>query len=139
MIPWGCSIHLHPDECRLEVPSRGIDTKLLVTVSNRILVNFADFEGMEEHDSDVWTTKRERESEETATESEVTEGTEETITDPEEALAKRTRRGVPRKSRVPRKRPLPAHVQLSLALQSELRTLQRAAARGSAASAAEWA
>ena len=33
----------------------------------------------------------------TGTESEMTEGTEETITDPEEAPAKRTRRGVPRK------------------------------------------
>ena len=24
LIPWGCSIHLYPDECRLEIPSRGI-------------------------------------------------------------------------------------------------------------------
>ena len=38
-----------------------LDTKLLVTTSNHILVNLADFAGMEEHDSDVWTTKRERE------------------------------------------------------------------------------
>ena len=62
LIPWGCSIHLYPDECRLEVPSCGIDAKLLVTTSNHILVNLAD---VEEHDSDVWTTKRERESAET--------------------------------------------------------------------------
>ena len=34
LIPWGCSIHLYPDECRLEIPSRGIDAKLLVTTSN---------------------------------------------------------------------------------------------------------
>ena len=54
-------------------------------------------------------------------------------------LQKRTRRGVPRKPRVPRKKPPPAYSQLSLALQSELRKLQLAAARGSSASASEWA
>ena len=44
----------------------------------------------EEHDYDVWTSKkRGRESEETGTESEMTDGTEETITDPQEAPAKR--------------------------------------------------
>ena len=96
LIPWGCSVHLHPDECRLEIPSRGIDTKLLVTTSNHIFVNFADFEGMEEPDYDVWSSKRGIDSEETSTESDMTEGTEETITDPEEVPAKRTRRGVRR-------------------------------------------
>ena len=55
-----------------------------------------------------------------------TDGIEETITDPNEAPTKLTRRGVPRK-------------RLSLALQSELRKLQHAAARGSSASEAEWA
>ena len=40
---WCCSIHLYPDECRLEIPSRGMEAKLLVTTSNHILVNFADF------------------------------------------------------------------------------------------------
>ena len=87
LIPWGCSIHLYPDECWLAIPSRGIDAKLLVTSSNHILVNLEDFPGMEEHGNNVWATKRERESEETGTESEMTEGTKETITDPEEALA----------------------------------------------------
>ena len=29
LIPCGCSIHLYPDECRLEIPARGIDAKLL--------------------------------------------------------------------------------------------------------------
>ena len=96
-IPWGCSIHLYPDECRLEIPSRGIDAKLLVTTSNHILVNLADFAGMEEPGYDVWTSKRGRESEDTGTESELTDGTEETVTDPEEVPAKRTRRGVPGK------------------------------------------
>ena len=139
LIPWGCSIHLYPDECRLEVPSRGIDAKLLVAISNHIFVNFADFASMEEPDYGVWTSKRGSESEETGTESEMTEWTEETITDPEEVPAKRTRRGVPRKPGVPRKRPPPAYIQLSPALQSELRKLQHAAARGSSASAAEWA
>ena len=31
LIPWGCSIQLYPDACRLEIPSRGIDAKLHVT------------------------------------------------------------------------------------------------------------
>ena len=65
LIPWGCSIHLYPDECRLEIPSRGTDAKLLVTTSNHILVNLADFAGVEEPDYDVWTSKRGRESEDT--------------------------------------------------------------------------
>ena len=90
LIPWGSSIHLYPDECRLKITSRGIDAKLLVTTSNHILVNLADFEGMDEPDYDVWTSKRGRDSEETDTESDMTEGTEETITDPEEVPAKRS-------------------------------------------------
>ena len=139
LLPWGCSIHLYPDECRLEIPSRGNDAKLLVTTSNHILVNLADFEGVDEPDDDVWTSKRGRDSEETGTESDMTEGTEETITDPEEVPAKRSRRRVPRKPRVPRKKTPPAYIQSSPALQSELRKLQHAAARGSSASAAEWA
>ena len=130
---------MYPDECRLEIPSRGIDAKLLVTTSNHILVYLADFEGVDEPDYDVWTSKRGRDSEETGTESDMTEGTEETITDPEEVPAKLSQRGVPRKPRVPRKKPPPAYIQLSPSLQSELRKLQHAAARGSSASAAEWA
>ena len=64
LIPWGCSIHLYPDECRLEIPSRGIDAKLLVTTSNHILVHLADFEGVDEPDyvcgprNDAETVKR---------------------------------------------------------------------------------
>ena len=98
------------------IPSRGIDAKLHVTTSNHILVNLADFECMDEPDYDVWTSKRGRDSEETGTESDMTEGTEETITDPEEVLAKRSRRGAPRKRTVPRKKPPPAYVQLSPAV-----------------------
>ena len=139
LIPWGCSIHLYPDGCRFKIPSRGIDAKLFVTTSNHILVNLADFEGMDEPNYDVWTSKRGRDSEETGTESDMTEGTEETITDPEEVPAKRSRRGGPSKPRVPGKKPPPAYIQLSPALQSELRKLQHAAARGSSASAAQWA
>ena len=123
LIPWDCSIHLYPDECRLDIPPRGIDASLLVTTSNHILVNLADFECMNEPDYDVWTSKRGRDSEETGTESDMTEGTEETLTDPEEVPAKRTRRGVPGKPRVPRKRPPPPGIQLSPALQSELRKI----------------
>ena len=92
MIPLCCSIQLYPDECRLEIPSRGIDAKLLVTTSNHILVNLADSEGMEQLNYDVWTSKRGRDSEETGTESDMTEGTEETITDPTEVPAKRSRK-----------------------------------------------
>ena len=62
------------------------------TQPNHIHVNLADFAGMEEPDYDVWTSKRGRDSEETGTESDMTEGTEETITDPEEVPAKRSRR-----------------------------------------------
>ena len=47
-----------------------------MTTSNHILVNFADFEGMEEPDYDVWTSKRGRNSEDTGTESDMIEGTE---------------------------------------------------------------
>ena len=64
LIPWGCSIHLSPGECRLEIPSRGIDAKLLVTTSNHILVNLADFAGVEEPDHNVWiSTQNECEAE----------------------------------------------------------------------------
>ena len=129
---------MYQDECRLEIPSRGIVAKLHVTTSNHILVNLADFAEMEEHDYDVWISKRGRDSEETGTESEMTDGTEETITDPEEAPAKRTRRGMSRKPRASRKTSPPAEIQLSPVLQSELRKLQHAAARGSSVSAAEW-
>ena len=135
LIPWHCSIHLYPDECRLEIPSRGIDAKLHVTTSSHTLVNRADFEGVDEPDYDVWTSKRGRDNEETSTESDMTQRTEETIIDPEEVPAIRSRRGVPRK---PREKPPPAYIQLSPALHSELRKLQHAAARGSSASAAEW-
>ena len=67
----------------------------------------------------------------------MTDETEETFTDPDEAPAKRTRREVPGKPRALRKKPPRAHIQLSPALQSDLRKLQHAAARGSSASAAE--
>ena len=62
-----------------------------MTTSKHILVNLLDFAGMEEPDYDVWTSKRGRDSEETGTESEMTEGTEETITDQEEVPTKRSR------------------------------------------------
>ena len=52
---------IHP---LVEIPSRGIDAKLLVTTSNHILVNLADFEDVDEPDYDVWTSKRGRDSEE---------------------------------------------------------------------------
>ena len=57
LISWGCSIHLYPDECHLEIPSRGIVAKLLVSTSSHIRVNLADFAFMEEPDYDVWTSK----------------------------------------------------------------------------------
>ena len=45
-----------------------------MTSSNHILVKFADFECMNEPDFDVWTSNRGRDSEETGTESDMTEG-----------------------------------------------------------------
>ena len=60
--------HLYPDECRLEIPFREIDAKLLATTSNHILANLADFAGTEELDEDVWTSKRGRDSEDTGAE-----------------------------------------------------------------------
>ena len=65
---------MYPDECRLEIPSRGIDAKLLVTTSNHIFVNLADSDGVDEPDCDVWTSKRDRNTEETGIESDMTEG-----------------------------------------------------------------
>ena len=129
---------MYPDERRLEIVLRGIDAKLLVTTSNHILVNLADFAGMEEPDCDAWTSKRGRDSEETSTESDMTEGTEETATDPEEVPYKTF---TERSSKITEssEKPLPAYIQLSPALQSELRKLQNAAARGSSASAVVWA
>ena len=44
LIPCGCFIHLFPEECRLEIASRGMDAKLHVTSWNHILFNLADFE-----------------------------------------------------------------------------------------------
>ena len=58
LIPWGCSINLYPDECRLEIPSWDIDAKLFVTTSNHTLVNLADFAGTEKPDCDVWTSMK---------------------------------------------------------------------------------
>ena len=92
---------------------------------------------MDEPDYDVWASKRGRGSVETGTESDMTEETEETITDHEEVPAKRSRRGAPRKPRVPRKKPPQAYIQLSPALQSELKKCSMQLQE--AQSAAKWA
>ena len=66
--------------------------------------------------------RNEEHSEETGTESEMTEGTEETITDPVEfLLPSRTRRGMPRKPTVPRKIPTSSiySVEFSFAIRAE--------------------
>ena len=73
--PLGMSIHLYPDECRLEIPSREIDAKLHVTTSNHILVNLADFAGTEEHDYDVWTSNEDVKVNRQVPRSEMTDGT----------------------------------------------------------------
>ena len=138
LIPWGCSIHMYPDECRLEIASRGIDAKLLVTISNHILVNLADFEGVDELDYDVWTSKRVRDSEETGTETDMTEGVEETITDLERGSCKTfTERSSMKTESCEKETTFSIHsVESSIAIRIE-ENLQHAAARGLSASAAE--
>ena len=74
-----------------------------MTTSNHILANLAGFEGLDEPDYDVWTSKRGRNSEETGTESDMTEGIEETTTDPEEVPAKRSRKRSSKKTECPEK------------------------------------
>ena len=61
-----------------------------------------------------------------------------TETDADIVPEKRRRRGAHHKPRPPRKNNPPATIQLSLALQSELKKLQQVAARGSGVSKAEW-
>ena len=70
----------------------------------------------------------------------MTEGTEETITDPEEAPAKRTMKRSAKKTEGAEKETTTSiySVESGFAI-TELRKLQHAAARGSSASAAEWA
>ena len=74
--------------------------------------------------------RNEAETMKRGTESDMTEGT-------EELLAKNVHEKELQENRGPRKKPPPAYIQLSPALQSELRNLQHAAARDSSASAAE--
>ena len=57
LLPWRSSIHLYPGDPWLEIPSRGIKTKLMVTTSNHVLVNIADFGDDLEIDGDVLASK----------------------------------------------------------------------------------
>ena len=43
LLPKGSSIHLYLGDCWLEIPSRGIKVKLMVTTSNHVSVNMAHF------------------------------------------------------------------------------------------------
>ena len=45
LLRWCSSVHLYPADCYLDIPSRGIKAKLMVTTSNQVLVNMADLVG----------------------------------------------------------------------------------------------
>ena len=58
LIPWGCSIHLYPDECRLGIPSRGIgacDRLEYPPSKRRVAVNHAEtFNDIVSMDVNFW-------------------------------------------------------------------------------------
>ena len=104
----------------------------MVTTSNQVLVNMADFGDDLEIEGDVLAAKRSNEDDDTSGgESDGTSGTSaSTESDADVLPEKRRRRGAHRKPRPPSKNNPPALVQLSLALQSELKKLQQGATRG---------
>ena len=72
----GSSNHLYPGDGWLEIPSRGIKAKLMVTTSNRVFVNTADFGEDLEVERDVLAAKRSHQDDDnTGGESDGTSGT----------------------------------------------------------------
>ena len=65
LLPWGHRLNCILFDCWLEIPSRGIKAKLLVTTSNHVLVNMADFVDDLELEGDVLAAKRSHEDEDT--------------------------------------------------------------------------
>ena len=66
LLPWGSSVHLYLGDCWVEIPSRGIKTKLMVTTSNQLLMNMADFVDDLEIEGNVLDAKRSHEDDDTS-------------------------------------------------------------------------
>ena len=133
------SIQLYLGECWL-LPSRGFKAKLMVTTSDHVLVNMADFGGDLVIEGDVLAAKRSDEDDDTTGgESDGTFGTSaSTESDAESTPEKRRRPGANHKPRPPKSNNPLACNQLSLVLQSEVRKLQHVDLRGAGVSKAEW-
>ena len=140
VLPWGSSVHLYAGDCWLEIPSGGVKAQFMVTTSNRLLVNVAEFGDGPEVEGDVLAAKRSDEDEDTSGGG--TDGksgaSASTGSDAESIPEKRRRRGAHYKPRPPRKNTPPAFIQLSAALQPELRKLQHVAAGVAGVSRAAW-
>ena len=108
----------YPGDGWLEIPSRRIEAKLMVTTSNHVLVNMADFGDDLEIEGDVLAARRSHEDDDTSGgESGETSGTSaSTESDADVVPEKRGCRGAYHKPRPPRKNNPPAFIQLSLAL-----------------------
>ena len=131
-LPWCSSIHLYPGDCWLEIPSRGIKAKLMVTTSNHVLLNMADFGDDHEIDGSV-AGKRSHDDDNGRT-----SGTSAPSECDADAVPVKSRRGGAfHKSRPPRKNNPLAFIQQSRAL-SEMKKLQQVSTRESCLSKAVW-
>ena len=112
----------------------------MVRTSNHVLVNMAGFCDDLEIERDVLAAQRSHEDEHTSGgESDGTSGTSaSTESDADVVPEKRRRRVAYHKPRPPTKKNRPVVIQLSPALQSELKKLQQVATRGSGTSKALW-
>ena len=140
LLSWSSSIHQHPGDCWLEIPSRGSKAKMMVTTSNHLFVNMADF-GDLEIEGDVLAAKRSHEDDDTSGgESDGTPPTwASTECDADIVPEKRRRRGAYHRPGPARKKKNPrAFTRRSLASQSKLQKLQQVATRGSGVSKTEW-
>ena len=107
----------------------------MVTTSNRVFVNMADFGDDLEIEGVVLAAKRSHDDDTSGDESDRTSGTAASSeSDADVVQEKRRRRGAHDKPRPPMNNYPLAFSQLSLVLQSELRKLQQLATRGSGVS-----
>ena len=115
----GSSIHVSPGDCGQEIPSRGTNAKFMVTTSNHVLVNMADFGDDLEIEGDVLAAKRHREDDDTTGgESDGTSRTSASTHSGAHVMSeKRRSRGSYHKPRPSRKNNPPALIQLSPPLQ----------------------
>ena len=110
----------------------------MVTTSNHVLVNMADFGDDLEIEGDVLAAKRSHEDDDTSGgESDGSSGTS-VESDADVVLEERRRRGAYHKPRPPRHKNQLPFMQLGPALQSELKKLHHVATRGSVVAKAEW-